>query len=110
MLQSVTECYRVSQSISSASTWTNFWACFCLRAYLTVLRDVVPGVIAAVTAGFKAFVVVVPARRRLCRKEEFLANIFKDWEVGAGGKLAQLEALLLRVHPDHQDDLITLIG
>ena len=38
MLQSVTECYRVLQSvrdyyrvlqsISSASTWSNFWACF----------------------------------------------------------------------------------
>ena len=73
-------------------------------------RDVRPGVIAAVTAGFKAFVVVVPTRRRLCRKEEFLANIFKDWKVGARGELAQLEALLLRVHPDQQDDLITLIG
>ena len=30
MLQSVTEYYRVLQSVSSASTWTNFWAClFC---------------------------------------------------------------------------------
>ena len=31
MLQIVTECYRVLQglqSISSASTWTNFWTCF----------------------------------------------------------------------------------
>ena len=28
MLQSITEYYRVLQSISSASTWTNFWACF----------------------------------------------------------------------------------
>ena len=35
VLQSVTDCYRVFQSItkyynykSSASTWTNFWACF----------------------------------------------------------------------------------
>ena len=26
MLQSVTECYRVLESVS-ASTWTNFWAC-----------------------------------------------------------------------------------
>ena len=25
--QGVTECYRVLESISSASTWTNFWAC-----------------------------------------------------------------------------------
>ena len=32
MLRSVTECYRELQSISSASTWTNFWACFSLRA------------------------------------------------------------------------------
>ena len=32
VLQSVTKCYRVLQSVteykSSASTWTNFWACF----------------------------------------------------------------------------------
>ena len=28
MLQSITEYYRILQSISSASTWTNFWACF----------------------------------------------------------------------------------
>ena len=28
MLQSDTECYRVLQSNSSASTWTNFWACW----------------------------------------------------------------------------------
>merc|ERR1711873_48328 len=28
VLQNITEYYRVLQSISSASTWTNFWACF----------------------------------------------------------------------------------
>ena len=28
VLEGVTEFYRVLQSISSASTWTNFWACF----------------------------------------------------------------------------------
>ena len=28
VLQSITECYRVLQGVSSASTWTNFWACF----------------------------------------------------------------------------------
>ena len=28
VLQSITEYNRVLQSISSASTWTNFWACF----------------------------------------------------------------------------------
>ena len=28
VLQNITEYYTVLQSISSASTWTNFWACF----------------------------------------------------------------------------------
>ena len=28
VLQSIAECYRVLKSISSASTWTNFWACW----------------------------------------------------------------------------------
>ena len=28
ILQSITEYYRILQGISSASTWTNFWACF----------------------------------------------------------------------------------
>ena len=43
VLQSVTECYRVLQSIYSASIWTNFWACLmfnvksstkCVNVYL----------------------------------------------------------------------------
>ena len=33
MLQSVTGCYRVLQSIYSASTWTNLWACLMLKAW-----------------------------------------------------------------------------
>ena len=34
MLQGVTECYRVLQSISSASTWANFWACYFTFTFL----------------------------------------------------------------------------
>ena len=33
--QSITEYYRVLQNISSASTWTNFWACSQWKIYFT---------------------------------------------------------------------------
>ena len=42
VLQGITKYYRVLQSItkyykdkSSASTWTNFWACFCKTIFIT---------------------------------------------------------------------------
>ena len=58
-----------------------------------------PGIIAAAAAGLEALIVVVPAGRRLLRRQEkFLRNVLEDGEVGAGGELAQLEALPLRVH------------
>ena len=44
VLQSVTGCYRILQRIteyykdkSSASTWTNFWACYLCPAFLFIL-------------------------------------------------------------------------
>ena len=57
-----------------------------------------PGIIAAAAAGLEALIVVVPAGGRLRRQEELLGDVLEDGEVGAGGELAQLEALPLRVH------------
>ena len=57
-----------------------------------------PGIITAAAAGLQTLIVIVPAGGRLRRQEELLGDVLEDGEVGAGGELAQLEALPLRVH------------
>ena len=61
-----------------------------------------PGIIAAVAASLQALIVVVPTG--IGRQKKLLPSyVLKDGQVGAGGELAQLEALLLRVHDDDDD-------